>query len=343
MKKRLILSLLCSSFSSLFYAQDTHFTQSYAVPSHLNPAMIGAFDGRYRLSAAYRSQWSSFLQTPFQGISAGFDMRFPIGKDQQESYLGAGIDLFSDKLGGSSYASNNSMALSASYHKPLDMWGNSYLSAGLRVSFAQRSIDYENLTFQDQFNGLDGYTLQTGENLARNSISYTDLATGVFWTTNVERRNQFHIGVGIYHFNSPNVALFPNEAKSLAVRTTVTIGGQVELSPRVDLVPRLVLSTQGGHFESNIGTNFRIGLDDYNDASLFLGGWVRPVHDAKNGLNVDAIVVMTGLQFGQFRIGGSYDANVSPLLQASNTVGAFELTLQYIGNYGGEKVICPTF
>ncbi|MEY4927206.1 MAG: hypothetical protein RI894_1642 [Bacteroidota bacterium] len=340
MKKYL---LFLAFFAQNAAAQDTHFTQSYAVPTHLNPAMVGAFDGRYRLSAAYRNQWSSFLSTPFQGISAAFDMRMPIGKEQQESFLGVGIDLYSDKLGGTSYASTNSMALTAAYHKPLDMWGNSYISAGLRVAFAQRSIDYEGLTFQDQFNGLDGYTLPTGENLNRNVINYTDLATGVYWSTNVERRNQFHVGVGLFHFNAPNVALFTNEAKPLGLRTSITVGGQLELSPRVDIIPRLIITTQAGHFESNLGANFRIGLDDYNDASLFLGGWARPVHDTNTGLAIDAVVLMTGLQFGQLRIGASYDANISPLITSTNSVGAMELTVQYIGNYGGEKVICPTF
>ncbi len=343
MKKTLFFLIFAAFFAKNSLAQDPHFTQSYAVPTHLNPAMVGGFDGRYRLSSAYRNQWSSFLETPLIALNAAFDLRMPIGKDQQESYIGAGIDLYSDKLGGKSYASTNSMALTATYHKPLDMWGNSFLSGGLRASFAQRSIDYEGLTFQDQFNGLDGYTLGSGENLNRNVINYTDLSTGIYWSTNVERRNQIHVGVGVYHFNAPNVALFTNEVKPLAVRTSVTIGGQAELSPRVDIIPRLIITTQGGHFESNIGANFRIGLDDYNDASLFLGGWARPVNDSQTGLGMDAIVLMTGLQFGQFRFGASYDANISPLISSSKTVGAFELTIQYIGNYGGEKVICPTF
>jgi type IX secretion system PorP/SprF family membrane protein len=341
MKKILLFCLSLQSFCAI--AQDTHFTQYYATPSFLNPAMIGAFDGRYRLSGVYRNQWSSFLSTPFQSVGAMLDLRMPIGKGQEESYLGAGIDLYSDKLGGKSYASTNSMALSAAYHKPLDMWGNNYISAGLRVSFAQRSVNYEGLSFQDQFNGLDGYTIASAEVLPRNSVSYADLATGVFWSTNLEKRNQFHAGIGVYHFNAPNVALYTNDPKALAVRTSILAGGQVELAPRIDLMPRLVVSVQGGNFESNIGTNLRLGLDDYNDSSLFFGAWARPVGDVTGGVALDAVVLMTGLQLGEFRVGASYDSNLSGLLPVSKSVGAFELTMQYIGNYGGEKVVCPTF
>ena len=341
MKKTLAFLFLLPALCAV--AQDTHFSQYYATPSFLNPAMIGAFDGRYRLSGAYRNQWSSFLSTPFQSVGAMLDLRLPVGKGQDESYFGAGIDLYSDKLGGQSYASTNSMALSVAYHKPLDMWGNNYISAGLRLSFAQRSVNYEGLSFQDQFNGLDGYTQASAEVLPRNSVSYADLATGVFWSTNLEKRNQFHAGIGVYHFNAPNVALYTNDAKALAVRTAILIGGQVELAPRIDLMPRMVISVQGGHFETNIGSNLRLGLDDYNDSSLFLGAWARPVGDVQKSLALDAIVLMTGVQFGEFRFGVSYDSNLSGLLPVSKSVGAFELTTQYIGNYGGEKVVCPTF
>ncbi len=343
MKRNLFILFFAVQIGAL-WAQDPHFTQSYASPMFLNPAMTGAFDGRYRLGAVARTQWSSFLGTPFNSVGGMFDLRLPIGKGTQEQYIGAGLDLYSDKMGGNSYFSTNSMSLSGAYHKPLDMRGNNYLSAGLRVGFAQRSVNYEGLRFQDQFNGLDGYTYATGENLPANSVTYIDLGTGIFWSTNVEKRNQFHAGVGLYHINRPDVALFTKvEDKALAIRTSIVAGGQIELTPTIDIMPRIVISTQGGHFESNLGTNFRIGLDDYNDASLVVGGWLRPVSDIKQGLGLDAAVLMTGIQFSNMRIGASYDINVSPLSQVSKTVGAFELTFQYIGNYGGEKVMCPTF
>ena len=43
-------------------AQDPHFSQFYMAPMYLNPAMVGAFDGNYRLSGLFRGQWGSVLQ-----------------------------------------------------------------------------------------------------------------------------------------------------------------------------------------------------------------------------------------------------------------------------------------
>jgi type IX secretion system PorP/SprF family membrane protein len=344
--KKTLFSLFFALICANIHAQDAHFTQHYATPTYITPAMTGIFDGRIRGTVAYRSQWSSFLATPFNTFAATFDVRVPIGNKAENHFLGGGLDFYSDKLGGASYTSTDAMSISGAYHRSLDSRGDNTLSAGLRVGFAQRSINYEGLTFQDQFDpSLNNFSAQTLENPPRNNIAYTDLSTGIFWSTNPEKRTQYHAGLGLYHINQPNVALFQtkgNEAP-LGLRTVVIVGAQFETAPRVDIIPRLVVMAQSGTWEANIGSNVRIGLDDYNDNSVYIGSWVRPVSDPSGKINMDAIVLMTGLQAGQIRIGASYDINISPLISVSKTVGAFELSVQYVGNYGEDKVMCPTF
>jgi type IX secretion system PorP/SprF family membrane protein len=344
MKK--ILFFLVFAFACVkMYAQDAHFTQHYATPTYITPAMTGIFDGRIRGTLAYRSQWSSFLATPFNTFAATFDVRVPIGNKAEEHFLGVGLDLYSDKLGGNSYTSTDAMSISGAYHRSLDAKGDNSLSVGLRIGFAQRSINYEGLTFEDQFDpSRNNYSVETREVPPRNSISYADMSTGVFWSTNPEKRTQYHAGIGLYHINRPNVALYQAAgAAPLGLRTAVIVGGQFELTPRTDIIPRVVVLTQSGSFEANIGANLRFGLDDYNEKSVFAGAWVRPVSDLYGKMNMDAIVLMTGVQWEKIRVGLSYDVNVSPLLSASKTVGAYEMTFQFVGNYGEEKVMCPTF
>src|SRR6187402_3095255 len=50
---------------------DPHFTQNYTYPMYINPAMAGQSSGDYRVSAIYRSQWSS-MGSPYRttGLSA---------------------------------------------------------------------------------------------------------------------------------------------------------------------------------------------------------------------------------------------------------------------------------
>ena len=78
---------------------DAHFTQFFAYPQWLNPALTGAMNGSYRVSGNYRKQWPS-LSSPLisQGISA--DMSLPRN-------FGLGFTLFNQKTddGGYHYTS----------------------------------------------------------------------------------------------------------------------------------------------------------------------------------------------------------------------------------------------
>src|SRR5260221_14431713 len=69
-----LLCLLAAVSGNTLQAQvDPHFSQYYVYPSWLNPALTGAFDGDYRVSGIYRSQWGN-VSSPFstQGLSGEF-------------------------------------------------------------------------------------------------------------------------------------------------------------------------------------------------------------------------------------------------------------------------------
>ena len=76
---RKIFSLII--FAALFInadlsAQDKHFTQYFAVPTLTNPALAGAFQGRYRMGIVRRDQWRQTLETPYVTFAGGVDVRF---------------------------------------------------------------------------------------------------------------------------------------------------------------------------------------------------------------------------------------------------------------------------
>jgi type IX secretion system PorP/SprF family membrane protein len=69
-KTGLLLLVLASAITGNAQT-DPHYSQYYAYPVWLNPALTGAIDGNYRVTAMYRSQWggiSNAFATP--GISA---------------------------------------------------------------------------------------------------------------------------------------------------------------------------------------------------------------------------------------------------------------------------------
>ena len=69
----LLLSL--GLLPALLRAQDVHFSQQYAAPLFVNPAMTGLMQGDVRGSVIYRNQWASAMTgTPFRTIYGSADM-----------------------------------------------------------------------------------------------------------------------------------------------------------------------------------------------------------------------------------------------------------------------------
>ncbi|MCB0641551.1 MAG: type IX secretion system membrane protein PorP/SprF, partial [Phaeodactylibacter sp.] len=75
------------------FAQDKHFSQFFANPITLNPALSGAFDGRLRLAGIYRDQWRDQLSEPYVTFAGSLDMRVPVGKkgSNYKDALGVGV------------------------------------------------------------------------------------------------------------------------------------------------------------------------------------------------------------------------------------------------------------
>jgi hypothetical protein len=59
------------------HAQDPHFTQFYTFASHLNPGLVGNYDGSFRAAVTYRNQWAQALQkSAYQTVGADVDVSF---------------------------------------------------------------------------------------------------------------------------------------------------------------------------------------------------------------------------------------------------------------------------
>ena len=77
-------------------AQDPHFSQFYAAPLQVNPAMTGVFSGQFRIAINYREQWGSVIDNPFRTLAASFDIRHRVGKGD---YMAYGLSTLRDEAG----------------------------------------------------------------------------------------------------------------------------------------------------------------------------------------------------------------------------------------------------
>lgn len=331
-------------------AQDKMFSQFNSQPMLLNPALTGAFSGKYRVTATYRDQWRAALDQPIVTFATGLDLRLPVARRGNLRYdnFGLGIQFFTDKIPGIEFVSNQ-IAISAAYHKVLDKRRNQFLSLGFQGGVIQRSFNYEEVYFSDQFNGIDLYDQLTGEPLPQNNIAFADYAWGLNYTFAPSEDFALFAGASMHHFLRPVTSFRGLDADDepydiLNPRYTAFLSVQLPVSKGIQFHPRAMAALQGGHLLANAGGNFRFLLNQYSGTALHMGGWVRAARSADGNAFADAAVAMFGIEVNHVLFGFSYDINLADTRSAI-PVGrnAFEISVAFLGNYDNEVVLCPKF
>lgn len=352
MRKKLFFSgLLTWCLISSLSAQDQHFTQFYASPLTLNPALSGSFPGKYRLNMIYRDQGRSALDVPFTTYSAAGDLRLRVNsfRKTKGDAAGVGFVFFNDKSSSVNFFTNY-MAISGAFHKSLSKRGDQFLSLGVQAGITQRNVNYDNFTFDDQFNGSSGYTDPTNEFLPENNFSFGDYAVGLHYTYAPENKIGVFVGAALHHILEPNISFYGREPieenrneSTLYQKYTAHLGLQIPIAEGLQLIPRALAYVQGPHQALNAGSNLRIVVDPFNNTAVQVGGWVRITNNDVDQYSNDAIVGLVGLEINKFLLGFSYDAKVTQLSNGQGIRGAFEISLTFLGEYENDGVLCPSF
>lgn len=336
MKTIFNLMLLTLLSSVGVHAQDPHFSQFFASPLTLNPALTGRFDGNFRLAGNYRNQWPT-INNAFKTYTVSADFALLQNTLPEIDRFGVGIMAFADEQA-DGVLKNTYYSISAAYHKGLDEDGFHSVAIGFQGTFAQKRLNTANLKFEDQLrsNGFTGITAEifNPQNL---NINYFGLNAGILFSGVTAGNINYYAGSSIYHINRPRES-FTGAEFNLQHRYAFHGGAYFPVGARGLLHTSTQFQTQAGAQEFSLGAavGLTVGNDtEINPTTFFAGGWYRLG---------DAFIPYVGLEFGKMRLGASYDVNTSSLRAVSNSRGGFEISLIYINKPSGERPInCPKF
>jgi type IX secretion system PorP/SprF family membrane protein len=337
MKKSLFVFLCLTLFGLNSIAQDPGFSQFYASPLTLNPALTGKFDGIYRVAGNYRDQWPA-ISKAFITSTVSLDMAILRNKLSEGDTWGVGIMAMTDKTANGILTSNY-VSFSTAYHKGLDEEGLHQIGVGFQGTYAGKKLDGGKLNFEEELDQFGGWTNPTNEPINGRTITvnYLDFNAGMLYNGSTNGYNNFYLGASFYHINRPKES-FNGGYYILNPRFTLHGGGYFPVADNAILHVSAIHSRQAGATNTVIGGAIALNAngDLDNPTSLYLGSWFR---------FGDAVIPYLGLEFNNFRLGATYDVNVSSLKTASQSRGGLEISLIYVKRHddGRKNIPCPKF
>jgi len=291
-------------------AQDPQFSQFYANPLFLNPALTGSIDcGRVILN--YRNQWPS-ISNAYVSYNASYDQFLP-GINS-----GIGIFAMSDRQGDGALVRNS---VSAFYSYKLKVSEPIMISFGVQGRYIQYNIDKSKLVWGDQIDQTTGEVYkQSDEIIPNNGVSAVDFSAGAAMTY----LDQWFIGVAVHHLTQPKMSFYDDPNSKIPMKFTIHGGVTINASKgtlgndnREDYIvePQILYMQQEKFRQLDFGLYV-------TKRPLVLGAWFR-----HNFSNPDAVVALVGLKFNNIRFGYSYDVTVSKVGGSSG--GAHEISFAW--------------
>lgn len=335
-----LLLFLSVFFYQAVVAQDIHWTMYDMSPLTLNPANTGAFEGTFRIGGIYRDQYNSVsnatgYRTPSFYIDAPIIRGF--GK---KDWVGVGVVFYNDQSG-VGQLTNQGFLGSASYHLSLNKKGTTHLTLGVQGGMVARSVDAKSWTFSREIpTSQGGGGLMQGEDPDRERISdksYLDINSGLMLTSKLNKVTTMKLGVAFKHINQPDYNLLGSPTEKLPMRITAHGTFDIGLSDKWMLSPSFLFNNiekmSEGAIQALLGYHFN------KDLTLKFGPAYRLG---------DAVSVIVGVDYKQFRAGVAYDLTVSELSTSNKSQGGFEIGVWYIARIFKQPVakpviFCPQF
>lgn len=329
MKRYIVASIFVTANLVGYTQQDVHYSQFYALPTMVNPATAGIFDGSFRTTLDYRQQWTS-VTTPWKTMAAAADFKF--GEDELSGNFFNGALLFHNDNAGDSRFKTGLYNLTFGY--TVHISHGSYFTAALQGGLINSRIDYSNLYFENQYNGYKFDQSRPNMELTSDDgiVSFTkaDLSLGVNYFNQIDDKKTIFFGLAGNHLLAHKVS-FTNINDYIFRRFSLHGGAQF-LVEKLGVIPNFLASVQGPNRVINLGCDVKVYAKEQSQYTGFIdeisyGGGVY----YRFG---DAVMVMGKLNYTGFSLSAGYDINISAFDVATNRQGGFEILVGYRANFG---------
>lgn len=314
--KRILCFWLLALFFNNLAAQDPQFSQYYAAPMYLNPALVGIHQ-KGSFGVNYRNQWPN-IDAQFETYSFYIDNHF------EDQYSSVGL-IFTNDREGIAGLQSNTIGLQYAYQLQLNyQWT---FRPGVEVSYTSRDLNFSNLTFGDQFDANGNVVNPTAELNTGEKARFFDLAFGgIFFNERI------WIGGAVHHITEPNESL-TGDVSNLPRRISIHGGYKIPFSTspgptrgsggrEKSLTPSFSYRSQGEFDQLDVGAFITL-------EPLLLGAWYRgiPVRKVDGVANSESLIFMLGIKQDRTSMGYSYDYTLSDL--GIGTGGAHEISFTY--------------
>lgn len=318
---KFFITAILAVLINLAHAQDIHFSQFNDLPIALNPALTGNMDGTFRAGTIYRNQWNS-VTVPFEstGLYADFKTTPAFLKGKT---IGWGVQILNDRAG-SGGLSENILSFSTSYHHFIDKKQTQLITGGLSFGGFQKTIDISKVNFENQFiyESANFGNIGSGESLQNNGLTKFDMAIGASYSYFTPYGFTAKGGISVSHLTTPNTSFYGNE-DPLGRKVNIHANCFYPLNERFDVDPSMLMSFQNGNNNVIMGADllYDLGRTTLEKIDLKLGVFAR---------FGDAVNFTMGMNHDNWSIDLGYDLNVSSLSPASQTRGAFEISISFV-------------
>ena len=334
----IVVLMVCGNIA---IGQGVHFSQFYNAPMLVNAANTALLPGDdYRLGLNYRTQWSS-VPVPYNTFSAFGDCKIGGNRENtnHNNWLGIGLAFFNDKAGDGNLSLLQVQG-DLAYHLQLSEF--TMISVGLSGATVQRSVNYDNLTFDQQWDGITfNKHIANGEKVGIIKTSYYTIGAGGNFAWFPNESVYVKLGGGAVNINTPNETFYKS-TNTLGIRPSANLDIMLKTGPVLIVNPAVYYTSLTGASELVAGAQFRILLSSANTThtELILGAYDRLG---------DAIIGAAGVKIGGVQIMANYDFTMSALSPYNSSYGALEFSIIYQNPYGRNKdkmskqFSCPRF